>query len=89
MLLALFVLAAARVSTARADAPGDDGPLTVTAATVRLQVWRGGERRADGERTPLRGAWVDGVVQYELARPARAGEVLVLLDGERRPPVDE
>ena len=80
MLLALFVLAAARVSTARADAPGDDGPLTVTAATVRLQVWRGGERRADGERTPLRGAWVDGVVQYELARPARAGEVLVLLD---------
>jgi hypothetical protein len=62
------------------EGSGRSVPPSVLAANVRLEIYRGGERRPDGERTSLRGGWVEGIVEYALDRPARAGDVLVLLD---------
>lgn len=52
----------------------------VEAVNLELTVWRGGDRPPDRKRVPRRRALVDGVANYELARPAAAGERLVLLD---------
>ncbi len=57
-----------------------DGPPAVLAVDVHLLVFRGGEHRPDGRRVPRAGAWVQGTATYELDRPARAGDRLVLLD---------
>lgn len=61
-------------------APPDPLALTIEAVRVRLSVHRGGERLPTGERSPRGGAMVDGEAVYELSRPARAGERLVLLN---------
>lgn len=58
----------------------DTRPLRVEAVRVRLAVHRGGERLPGGERSPRGGAMVDGEAVYELSRPARPGERLVLLN---------
>jgi hypothetical protein len=75
----VFVFALAWSGRATAAPTEGTGPA-VEAARVRLQIHRSGERRPDGERTSLRGGWVDGVVEYTLDRPAQSGDVLVLLD---------
>lgn len=64
-------------AAARADEADD---LQIEAAHVDLAVYRGGEARPDGETIPRKGAWVQGEVTYALARPAREGETLVLLN---------
>jgi len=58
----------------------DTRSLAVEAVRVRLAVHRSGERLPTGERSPRGGAVVDGEAVYELSRPARAGERLVLLN---------
>ena len=58
----------------------DTRQLAVEAVAVRLTVHRGGERLPTGERSPRGGSVVDGEAVYELNRPARAGERLVLLN---------
>lgn len=52
----------------------------VVEARVWLTIHRSGEARPDGLPVDRGGAYVEGVVEYELARPARVGERLVLLD---------
>ncbi len=48
--------------------------------TVRLKIHRGGEKLPDGKRVPRRGAVVEGEAVYTLARPAQAGDRLILLN---------
>jgi hypothetical protein len=52
----------------------------ITAADVALVIHRGGDTLSDGRSVQRRAAWVEGEVTYQLARPARAGEEIVLLD---------
>jgi len=56
------------------------GPARVSEARVWLTITRGGALRDDGERVDRSGAWVEGVVEYALERPAEAGQQLVLLN---------
>ena len=58
----------------------DPRSLAIEAVRVRLAVHRSGERLPTGERSPRGGAIVDGEAVYQLSRPARAGERLVLLN---------
>ena len=71
-------------AAAMADASTSPGAsaaeVRVTAVGLRLVVYRGGERLADGRRVPLRGAVVEGEAVYELAAPARAGDRVRLLN---------
>jgi hypothetical protein len=60
-------------------APAADA-LRVAGVKVRLVVHRGGERLPGGEKVARRGGVVEGAAEYELARPARAGERLLLLN---------
>ncbi|MCX4244432.1 hypothetical protein [Paraliomyxa miuraensis] len=52
----------------------------VSEARVSLTIYRGGELRPNGEPVDRNGAWVEGVVEYVLAEPARAGQRLWLLN---------
>lgn len=58
----------------------DTGRLAVEAAEVSLTVVRGGQTRSDGTSVARRRSWVEGVVRYQLNRPARAGERLRFLN---------
>jgi hypothetical protein len=58
----------------------DPRALAIEAVRVRLSVHRAGERLPTGERSPRGGGMVDGEAVYQLTRPARAGERLVLLN---------
>ena len=78
-LLVLCLLLACLFGERTAWAKGD-APVAVEQARVWLTVYRGGEKRLGGARVSRRGAWVDGVVEYRLDRPAKAGETLRLLD---------
>lgn len=53
---------------------------SVAAAEVELSIFRGGERGPSGDRIPRNAAIVRGEVRYRLDAPARAGQVLRLLD---------
>lgn len=72
-------------SPAPAVPPAEQDEARVAAVRLELEVWRGGDRRDEGEgeggrRVPRRRAEVDGRAIYELASPAVAGQRLVLLD---------
>jgi hypothetical protein len=85
-LLCLAALALLPWSAAHASPPEAEPTRAVSEApgvksvSVDLTIWRAGEKRPDGERVPVRGSQVDAVAVYELDRPARDGERLVLVD---------
>ncbi len=60
----------------------------VAEARVWLTIYRGGEARPEGLRVDRNGAWVEGVVEYALERPAEAGQRLVLLNFAEAIPAD-
>lgn len=78
-LAALILVVCGPCSVARAAGPASHEP-GVEAVAVDLTIWRAGERLPGGDAVSIRGARVDAVATYELARPARAGDDLVLLD---------
>lgn len=81
-------------SDAEADAEAEtkatesEAEARVVEARVRLTIHRGGQARPDGLPVARGGAHVEGVVEYELARPATAGQRLVLLDFAEAIPKD-
>jgi hypothetical protein len=58
----------------------EEGEARVAEVEVEVEVWRGGDRNAEGRRIKRRRAEVEGRASYTLAAPARAGQQLVLLD---------
>jgi hypothetical protein len=56
------------------------GRSIVDAVAVRLMIYRGGERLADGTRAPAQGGVVEAEAVYELREAAREGELLRLLN---------
>lgn len=77
-----------RPPLASPDIPVPPTPITIPAVSevrvrdvsVRLQIHRGGETLPTGRKVPRRGAVVEGEAIYTLARPARAGDRLILLN---------
>lgn len=63
-----------------ADPPPHASEIRVDAVEVRLKVIRGGGRVSDGSSVARRSARVEAIARYRLERPARSGDVLVLLD---------
>ncbi len=80
MCAVMWLLACVWGVDARADTNDAFPPLRVVEVTVRLTVHRGGERMPTGARVAHRHAIVEGVAEYRLSRPARAGETIELLD---------
>lgn len=76
----VWVLFVALLWPAMARAGPKASSPVVEHARVWLTIYRGGETRPGASRVGIRGAWVEGVVEYRLDRPARAGETLRLLD---------
>jgi hypothetical protein len=71
----------AAASGAAVGGKASDGPeARVAEARVWLTIYRGGEARPNGLPGDRNGAWVEGVVEYELQQPAEAGQRLVLLN---------
>lgn len=78
--LLLFALLWPGISNEARAGPASDAGPQVEQARVWLTIYRAGERKPGGDRVGPRGAWVQGVVEYRLDRPAKAGENLRLLD---------
>jgi hypothetical protein len=72
----------------RAGEPAEVAEARVVEARVWLTIHRGGQQRPDGHMVDRAGAWVEGVVEYELERPAEAGQRLVLLNFAEAIPAD-
>ncbi len=67
-------------ATHAADDPAPRAELGVASVSVKLRVFRGGDRLPGGERLRRSRGAVDGEAHYTLARPAKAGETIHLLN---------
>ena len=62
------------------DQPPDQRKQGVSSVSVKLRVFRGGDRLPDGQKLRRSRGAVDGEALYTLARPAAAGETVHLLN---------